>query len=61
VAAQVVIGAVALLLIAGMLEGLGRQLITDTSLRYIIAATTALAWLLYFGFVGRDRNDGCGR
>jgi uncharacterized membrane protein SpoIIM required for sporulation len=53
-----VIGAVALLLIAGLLEGLGRQLITDTSLRYAIAATTAMAWLLYFGFAGRNRTDG---
>src|SRR5215468_26592 len=61
VAAQVVIGAVALLVIAGLLEGLGRQLITDTPLRYIIAATTALAWLLYFGFVGRDRAHGDSR
>jgi uncharacterized membrane protein SpoIIM required for sporulation len=58
VAAQVVIGAVALLLIAGLLEGLGRQLITETSLRYGIAATTAMAWLLYFGFAGRNRADG---
>jgi uncharacterized membrane protein SpoIIM required for sporulation len=58
VAAQVVIGAVALLLIAGLLEGLGRQLITDTSLRYAIAATTAVAWCLYFGFAGRNRTDG---
>jgi len=58
VAAQVVIGAVALLLIAGLLEGLGRQLITDTSLRYTIAATTAVAWLLYFGFAGRNRIHG---
>jgi uncharacterized membrane protein SpoIIM required for sporulation len=60
-AAQVVIGAVGLLVIAGLLEGLGRQLITDTSLRYGIAATTALAWLLYFGFAGRNRTDGDGR
>ncbi len=58
VAAQVVIGAVALLLLAGLLEGLGRQLITDTSLRYAIAATTAVGWCLYFGFTGRNRADG---
>jgi uncharacterized membrane protein SpoIIM required for sporulation len=54
-AARVVLGAVGLLLVAGLLEGLGRQLITDTSLRYAIAATTAVAWCLYFGFTGRDR------
>lgn len=61
VAGQVVIGAVALLLVAGLLEGLGRQLITDTSLRYAIAATTATAWLLYFGFAGRNRVHGDNR
>ena len=61
VAAQVVIGAVALLLIAGILEGLGRQLITDTSLRYTIAGATAVVWCLYFGFAGRHRTDGSGR
>lgn len=60
-AAQVVIGAVALLLIAGLLEGLGRQLITDTSTRYAIAAATAVAWTLYFGFAGRSAGDGDGR
>ncbi|MGE0121150.1 MAG: stage II sporulation protein M [Dongiaceae bacterium] len=54
-AARVVLGAVGLLLIAGLLEGLGRQLVTDTSVRYAIAATTAVAWCLYFGFAGRDR------
>lgn len=58
IAARVVLGAVGLLLIAGLLEGLGRQLITDTSLRYVIAATTAVGWCLYFGFVGRNRLDG---
>jgi len=61
VAAQVVIGAVALLVIAGLLEGLGRQLITDTSLRYIIAAATGTLWCLYFGFAGRGRTHGNGR
>src|SRR5262245_44960719 len=60
-AGQVVIGAVALLVIAGLLEGLGRQLIIDTSLRYAVAATTAVAWLLYFGFAGRKRIHGDSR
>ncbi|MGH6886793.1 MAG: stage II sporulation protein M [Geminicoccales bacterium] len=60
-AARVVLGAVGLLLIAGLLEGLGRQLITETSLRYVIAATTAVAWCLYFSFAGRGRSDGDGR
>jgi len=58
IAARVVLGAVALLLIAGVLEGLGRQLITDTSSRYAIAAATGIGWCLYFGFAGRNRAHG---
>jgi uncharacterized membrane protein SpoIIM required for sporulation len=57
IAGRVVLGAVGLLLIAGLLEGLGRQLITDMSTRYVIAATTAVGWCLYFGFAGRNRAD----
>jgi len=57
-AAQVAIGAVAMFLIAGLLEGLGRQLITDTSLRWLIAGTTALAWTLYFTMAGRSLDHG---
>lgn len=61
IAGRVVLGAVGLLLIAGLLEGLGRQLITDTSMRYVIAATTGVGWCLYFGFAGRNRIDGSDR
>jgi uncharacterized membrane protein SpoIIM required for sporulation len=57
IAGRVVMGAVGLLLIAGLLEGLGRQLITDISTRYVIAAATAVGWCLYFGFAGRNRID----
>lgn len=41
-------GVVVMLLLAGLLEGFGRQLITDTTLRYAVAAVTALIWGLYF-------------
>lgn len=41
-------GVVVMLLLAGLLEGFGRQLITDTSLRYAVAATTAVIWGAYF-------------
>jgi len=41
-------GVVVMLLLAGLLEGFGRQLIVDTGLRYAVAATTALIWALYF-------------
>lgn len=41
-------GVVIMLLFAGLLEGFGRQLITDTALRYSVAAATALIWGFYF-------------
>jgi uncharacterized membrane protein SpoIIM required for sporulation len=58
IAAQVVIGAIGLFLIAGLLEGLGRQLLNETSLRYLIAAASAVGWFLYFVFAGRNQGDG---
>jgi uncharacterized membrane protein SpoIIM required for sporulation len=57
-AGMVVIGSVVMFLIAGLLEGLGRQLITDTSLRFMIAAATALLFAVYFLFAGRDHGHG---
>lgn len=41
-------GVVVMLLLAGLLEGFGRQLIADTGLRYAVAGATALIWGLYF-------------
>ena len=41
-------GVVVMLLFAGLLEGFGRQLITDTALRYVVAAATAVLWGAYF-------------
>lgn len=41
-------GVVVMLLLAGLLEGFGRQLITDTALRYAVAAATAVIWGAYF-------------
>ena len=38
---------IVMLLVAGMLEGLGRQVIQDTIVRYSIAAATALVWGVY--------------
>ena len=57
-AAKIVIGTVALFFIAALLEGFGRQLITDVTLRYLIGATMLLYWLLYFlrSGVGRERR-----
>jgi uncharacterized membrane protein SpoIIM required for sporulation len=53
-AAMVVMGAVFMLLIAGLLEGLGRQLINDTNTRLLIAGATLLIWLGYYVTGGRS-------
>lgn len=57
-AAGVVIGAVVMFFIAGLIEGLFRQLVTDIVVRYSLAGATAVAWALYIGFVGRTRAEG---
>ena len=48
VAGTVVLGAVCMLLVAGVLEGLGRQLIQDEAARYTIGILMAALWLLLF-------------
>jgi uncharacterized membrane protein SpoIIM required for sporulation len=44
----VMAGVVLMLAVAGLLEGYGRQLVTNTALRYAIALLTALVWGGYF-------------
>ena len=44
----VVAGVVVMLLMAGLLEGFGRQLITSDTVRYSVALFTGLAWTAYF-------------
>ena len=47
-------GVLVMLVCAGLLEGLGRQLIQDDAARYAIAGATALLWPLYlYAFRGR--------
>jgi hypothetical protein len=46
-------GAVLLFLIAGLLEGLGRQLILDTALRYLVGWSVFGSLLSYFLWKGR--------
>jgi len=57
-AARIVIGAVAMFLIAGLLEGLARQLITETASRYLVAAVALIWWAVYFLYRGAERDDG---
>lgn len=47
-AGAAMMGVVIMLMLAGLLEGFGRQLITSDVARYAIAAATATIWMLYF-------------
>jgi uncharacterized membrane protein SpoIIM required for sporulation len=55
-AAVIVVGSVIMLFIAGLIEGIFRQTVTDIHVRYGVAGGTALWWIFYFGFVGRARD-----
>jgi uncharacterized membrane protein SpoIIM required for sporulation len=45
---KVMIGVIFMLLCAGLLEGFGRQLITDTGLRYGIGALMLMIWCIFY-------------
>ncbi|UNU45249.1 stage II sporulation protein M [Sphingopyxis sp. YF1] len=47
-AGKVMVGVIIMLLAAGLLEGFGRQLITDTITRYAIGTLMLLFWLAYY-------------
>lgn len=53
-AGKVMIGVILMLLVAGLLEGFGRQLVTDTILRYSIGAVMLLFWLAYYYIPRRE-------
>ena len=52
-AAQVMVGVVIMLFIAGLLEGFARQLIQDTAIRLGVGGTMLIGWIAYFTLVGR--------
>ena len=52
-AGVVVVGAVAMFLIAGCIEGVFRQLVHSTPIRYAVALSSAAVWTLYFTRAGR--------
>lgn len=52
--AQVMVGAVLMLVVAGLLEGYGRQLIEDPVARAAVGGTMLLFWIAYF-LLGRGR------
>jgi uncharacterized membrane protein SpoIIM required for sporulation len=55
-AATIVVCAVLMLFVAGLIEGIFRQVVTDLTVRYAVVAATAAWWIYYFGFVGRRRD-----
>ena len=59
-AAQIVIGAVVLFLIAALLEGFARQIVTDSVWRAAIAVVALALWIAYFSRAGRGRPGGRG-
>lgn len=61
-AAALVGGTIALFLLAGLIEGFFRQLVLADAPRYALAAATAVAWAVYFGWWGkRAAAAGAGR
>lgn len=51
--AEVMLGCIVMLLVAGLLEGYARQLVQDTALRFAVGGTMLVFWLAYFGLSGR--------
>lgn len=47
------LGAVLLLFVAGLMEGLIREQVIHTPTRYIIGGAALIGWFLWFGFSGR--------
>jgi uncharacterized membrane protein SpoIIM required for sporulation len=56
-AGLVALGAVLMLAVAGVLEGIGRQVITDDAIRYLIGIGMLLMWTLYFQSGRRYQMD----
>jgi uncharacterized membrane protein SpoIIM required for sporulation len=55
IAAQIAIGGVMMLFVAGILEGGFRQLVQPTASRFAIGGATGVLWLAYFTLAGRRR------
>jgi uncharacterized membrane protein SpoIIM required for sporulation len=56
VSATAMVGVVIMLVFAGLLEGIGRQLITATAARYLIGGGMLTLWLSYFYLLPRTLN-----
>ncbi len=51
--ALIVLGAVFLFFVAALIEGFFRQLVQAPAARWLMAASTLMLWIVYFGWVGR--------
>lgn len=60
VAGQIVLGAIAMLFLAALIEGFFRQLVHDMTIRYGLAVFTTMFWAAYFVFAGRAKGVGNG-
>ncbi len=54
-AGVIVIGAVAMLFFAGLIEGFFRQLVHDGLTRYLVALSSLALWGAYFALAGREK------
>jgi uncharacterized membrane protein SpoIIM required for sporulation len=55
-ASVLILGAVAMFLIAGLIEGIFRQRVHSLMLRWLVTFATSALWIAYFIFTGRDRG-----
>ena len=60
-AAVLVLGAVLMLVLAALLEGFGRQLVTDTAIRAGVGGAMLAGWCAYFACCGRRRRAPAGK
>ena len=51
-AAKLVIGAVFMLFLAGLIEGIFRQTVLSVPIRYAVAILSAVYWVVYFSALG---------
>jgi uncharacterized membrane protein SpoIIM required for sporulation len=55
-AAIIAVGAVAFFFLAGLIEGIFRQLVHNLAIRWAVVSVTTVFWTWYFLFVGRGRE-----
>ena len=56
-AAQMAVGGILMLFVAGILEGGFRQLIQSTPLRFAIGLTIGALWIAYYSLCGRSKRQ----